>query len=149
MAERNPLWANRCVRRVDVSVWAANVALVNQNQSQTNEPRRTAGVEANGGGAVPLMGQGEQRANGWLRDGFAWSMAGTNATPGPVAVPGRQTDALTTSPQGALKAAQRNNASAGQRTIEGTRFNTLTFTAPGQYAATLFIDAAGLVTRIE
>jgi len=106
-------------------------------------------AEANGGGAVPLMGSGEQRANGLLRDGFGWSMAGTNAVPGPVAVPSRQTDALTTSPQGALKAAQRNNATAGVRTVEGTRINTLSFTAPGQYAATLFFDAAGLVTRIE
>lgn len=106
-------------------------------------------AEPNGGGAVPLMGMGEQRANGWLRDGFAWAMAGTNAVPGPVAVPGRQTDALTMSPQGALKAAQRYNATVAQRTIEGTRINTLSFTAPGQYAATLFIDPAGLVTRIE
>ncbi len=47
----NLLWANRGVRRVDVSLPAANVALVNQNQSQTNEPQRSAGVEANGGGA--------------------------------------------------------------------------------------------------
>lgn len=106
-------------------------------------------AEPNGGGAVPLMGMGEQRANGWLRDGFAWAMAGTNAVPGPVAVPGRQTDALTMSPQGALRAAQRYNATVAQRTIEGTRINTLSFTAPGQYAATLFIDPAGLVTRIE
>lgn len=106
-------------------------------------------AEANGGGAVPLLGQGEQRANGLLRDGFAWSTAGTNAVPSPVAVPGRQTDALTTSPQGAVKAAQRYNATAGVRTVEGTRVDTLSFTAPGQYAATLFFDAAGLVTRIE
>lgn len=48
---RNLLWANRGVRRVDVSVRAASVALVNQNQSQTNEPRSAVGVEANGGGA--------------------------------------------------------------------------------------------------
>ena len=36
---------------MEVSVRAANVTHVNQNQSDLNEPRRSAGVEANGGGA--------------------------------------------------------------------------------------------------
>ncbi len=106
-------------------------------------------AEPNGGGAVPLMGSGEQRANGLLRDGFAWSMAGANAAPAPVAVPGRQTDLLTSAPAFALKAAARNGAKAGRATVGGTSYDTLAFTAPGQYAATLFIDAQGLVQRIE
>jgi glyoxylase-like metal-dependent hydrolase (beta-lactamase superfamily II) len=106
-------------------------------------------AEANGGGAVPLMGTGEQRANGYLRDGFAWSMNGANAVPAPVASLTRLHDMLTSSPQGALKAAARFNATAGVRTVEGTRVNTLGFTAPGQYAATILFDATGLPTRIE
>ena len=32
-----------------------------------------------GGGALPPMGQGEQRSVGLLREGFAWNLAGTNA----------------------------------------------------------------------
>jgi len=106
-------------------------------------------AEANGGGALPLMGTGEQRANGYLRDGYAWSMNGANAAATPVASLTRLHDMLTSSPQGALKAAVRFNATAGQRTVEGTPVNTLSFTAPGQYAATILFDASGLPTRIE
>ena len=32
--------------------------------------------EPNGGGAIPLLGQGEARASGFSRDGFAWNAAG-------------------------------------------------------------------------
>jgi len=106
--------------------------------------------EPNGGGATPLMGTGEQRATGFLRDGYAWTPGPNNSTaPAPVAVPGRQTDALTASPQGALKAARQYGATGGTRSMGGQAMNTLSFTAPGQYKATLVLDATGMVTRIE
>jgi glyoxylase-like metal-dependent hydrolase (beta-lactamase superfamily II) len=105
--------------------------------------------EPNGGGAVPLMGSGEQRVTGFLRDGYAWVAAGAGAAPAPVAVAARQTDLLTASPQGALKAARQHTATAGTRSMGGQTLNTLTFTAPGQYRATLVLDSAGLVSRIE
>ncbi len=106
-------------------------------------------AEPNGGGAVPLMGQGEQRAVGLLRDGLAWNLAGSNAQAAPVAVPGRLHDMLTSSPQGALKIAQRHDPKPGARTLAGVRMDTLSFTAPGQFAATLFLDSTGRVVRIE
>ncbi len=106
-------------------------------------------AETNGGGAAPLMGQGEQRAVGLLRDGLAWNLAGSNAQPAPVAVPGRLHDLLTSSPQGALKIAQRHNPKPGSRTVGGVRMDTLSFTATGQFAATLFLDSSGRVVRIE
>ena len=105
--------------------------------------------EVNGGGATPLMGTGETKATGFTRDGYAWNPAGTGATAAPVALDSRVHDLWTTTPHGALKAAQRLGAVAGTRTQAGVSVNTLTVTAPGQYAATLVLDAAGLVTRIE
>jgi glyoxylase-like metal-dependent hydrolase (beta-lactamase superfamily II) len=66
-----------------------------------------------------------------------------------VAVDGRIHDLWTGTPQGAIKAAQRHGAVAGTRMVNGQTVNTLSFTAPGQYAATLVLDGAGLVTRIE
>ena len=105
--------------------------------------------EPTGGGATPLMGQGEARATGLARDGFAWSPAATGGTPGPVALHARVHDLWTGTPQGALKAAARYRATAGTRTVGGSTFNTLSYTAPGQYAATLVLDMSGLVTRIE
>ena len=53
-------------------------------------------AEPQGGGATPLMGQGEARAVGWARDGFAWNVAGTASSAAPVALPGRVNDLWTT-----------------------------------------------------
>ena len=107
-------------------------------------------AEANGGGAVPLMGQGEQRATGFARDGFAWSPSGPNTfAAGPVALPGRINDLWTTTPQSALAAAKRYNAVAGQKSEGGKTFNTLSFTVPGRLQATLLLDERGLVTRVD
>lgn len=108
-------------------------------------------AEPQGGGAVPLMGQGEARAAGFLRDGFAWA-PGAQAGSGnaePRNIQARQHDLWTATPHGALKAAMKHNAVAGTRMVEGKSVNTLSYTAPGQFAATLFLDAGGLVTRIE
>jgi glyoxylase-like metal-dependent hydrolase (beta-lactamase superfamily II) len=106
--------------------------------------------EPNGGGATPLMGQGEARATGFSREGFAWNGGPNNgAQPAPVALQPREHDLWTTSPQGALKAAARYNAVSGTRSAGGQTFNTLSFTAPGKLAATLVLDGTGLITRIE
>jgi glyoxylase-like metal-dependent hydrolase (beta-lactamase superfamily II) len=106
--------------------------------------------EPNGGGATPLMGQGEQRATGFARDGFAWAPGANNTfTPTPVALPGRVNDLWTTSPHAALAAARRYGATSGTRTEGGKSFNTLSFAAPGALKATLLIDERGLVTRVE
>jgi len=104
--------------------------------------------EPNGGGATPLMGQGEARATGFARDDFAWN-GGPTPTPVPVALEARIHDLWTTSPQGALKAAQKYGAVAGRRTVDGQALTTLSYTVPGKLAATVLVDAAGLVTAVE
>lgn len=106
-------------------------------------------AEPQGGGALPLMGSGEQKASAFAREGFAWNAAGGGAVAAPVAVAGRQHDLWLGTPMGALKAARRYNAVAGVRQVDGEPGYTLSFTAPGQLAATLVLDATGLVTRIE
>ncbi len=106
-------------------------------------------AEPNGGGAVPLMGLGEQRATGLFRDGFAWGQAGANAVPAPVAVPGRVHDMLTTSPLVLLKAAQRHGATAGRQAVDGVTMDTLTVKVPGWFEATGFMDDTGRIVRIE
>ncbi|MBL8287779.1 MAG: MBL fold metallo-hydrolase [Rubrivivax sp.] len=106
-------------------------------------------AEPNGGGAVPLMGQGEQRVVGFVREGFAWNTAGTAAAAAPLAVPARQHDLWLATPHGALKAAKRFNATSGTRTVEGKTYNTLAFAVPGAFAATLLLDADNTVARID
>ncbi len=106
-------------------------------------------AEVNGGGALPLMGQGEQRATAFVREGFAWNAAGNAATPSPLNVAARQHDLWLGTPQGALKAARKYNATSGARNVEGKTLYTLSFTVPGSFAATLVLDADNTVARIE
>jgi glyoxylase-like metal-dependent hydrolase (beta-lactamase superfamily II) len=104
--------------------------------------------EPTGGGATPLMGQGEARVTAFVRGTVAWNGSGAAATAAPVAVDTRIHD-LWTTPHGAVKAAMRNQPRAATRSEGGTSFTTVSFTEPGRFEATVWIDAAGLVTRID
>ncbi len=65
-------------------------------------------TEATGGGAVSLMGGGEQRATVFVQGATAWNQTGPNAFGfAGVAVDGRIHD-LWTSPHGVIKAAIKN-----------------------------------------
>lgn len=105
-------------------------------------------AEPNGGGAVPLMGQGEQRASGFARESWAWNGSGAAAAAAPVALDGRLHD-LWTSPHGVIKAAQRFGATAGTASDGGRSYRTLTVSVPGRLKATAWIDEAGLVARVD
>lgn len=105
-------------------------------------------AEPNGGGAVPLMGLGEQKVTGFARDNFAWNAAGQGFAAAPVALDARLHD-LWTSPHGAIIAAQLYGPTAGTRSEGGQNYGTLSFKVPGKLSATVWVDAAGLVTRID
>jgi glyoxylase-like metal-dependent hydrolase (beta-lactamase superfamily II) len=103
-------------------------------------------AEPEGGGATPLMGQGETRTTTLLRGAFAWNLAGTNAVPAPIGVDERFHD-LWTTPHGVLKAALRNAAAATLRVEAGK--TAVSFSEPNRFAATVWITADGLVERVE
>lgn len=105
--------------------------------------------EPHGGGATPLMGQGEARATGFAREAFAWNLAGSAATPSPVALEARIHDLWTSTPQGAIVAARLYDAVAGRSTVDGTAYTTLSFSIPQRLAATVYVDDQGLVPRID
>ncbi len=105
--------------------------------------------EPNGGGATPLMGQGEAKASGFARENWSWNAAGNAAVPAPVALEARIHDLWTTTPQGAIAAAKRYNATAGTKSVDGQSYTTLSFTVPNRLAATVYVDAQGLVPRID
>lgn len=105
-------------------------------------------AEPNGGGALPLMGTGEQRATALVQGAVAWNLAGPAPVPAPVALDGRIHD-LWTSPHGVLKAATRNKATGGMRTVDGVVYSTLSFTEPGRFSAVAYVNAAGLVERVD
>ena len=103
-------------------------------------------AEPTGGGATPLIGQGETKATGLLFGSYAWNLAGANPVPTPIAVDERIHD-LWTTPHGILKAGLRNAASATTR-VEGSR-TVVSFAEPNRFAATAWISANGLVERID
>ncbi len=105
-------------------------------------------AEPEGGGAVPLMGTGEQRTTGLLRGSSAWNLVGANTVAAPVAVDGRIHD-LWTTPHGVIKAALLNNPTVAMRNDGGRSLSAVSFAMPGRLQATVLINAAGMVEQIE
>ena len=105
-------------------------------------------AEPNGGGALPLMGEGEQRAIAVVQAEHAWNMMGPAQVAAPVALDTRIHD-LWTSPHGVLKAAAKNKASAMSVTDNGQTYSVLSFSEPGRFTAKAFINAQGLVEKVE
>ena len=105
-------------------------------------------AEAQGGGAVPLMGTGEQRTSGLLRGSSAWNIAGPAPTAAPLAVDGRIHD-LWTTPHGVIKAAIANQPTLAMRSEGGRSLSAVSFAVPGRFKATALINAAGMVEQIE
>jgi glyoxylase-like metal-dependent hydrolase (beta-lactamase superfamily II) len=103
-------------------------------------------TEPTGGGVVPPMGQGEQRVIGLLLGQQAWSLSGPAAVPQPLAADARYHD-LWTSPHGVLKAALRNKAAATLAVQNGKTL--VSFVEPGQFRATVWLDAAYRVERVD
>lgn len=101
-------------------------------------------AEPNGGGAVPLMGTGEQRTNGLVRGEHAWNLAGTTASAAPLAVSDRVHD-LWITPHGVIKAAMKNRATV--RSDGG--MSAVSFSEPGRFRAVAWIGADGMVERVE
>lgn len=105
-------------------------------------------AEPTGGGAIPLMGAGEQRTSGWLRGDTAWNMVGGNAGAAPLAVTPRMHD-LWTTPHGVIKAALAHNPSVRMRKEQDRTLAAVSFAMPGRFKATVLINGAGLVEQIE
>ncbi len=104
--------------------------------------------EPQGGGALPLMGEGEQRAVGLVQGEAAWNMVGPAPVAAPVALDARIHD-LWTSPHGVLKAAMKNKATASSVTEAGKTYSVLSFSQPGRLSARAFVNEQGLVERVE
>lgn len=101
-------------------------------------------AEPTGGGALPLIGTGEQRVTALLRGTDAWNLAGTAPAAAPVALDGRIHD-LWTTPHGVIRAAVRNKATL--RSVGGV--DVVAFTEPGRFTAQVRINGNGLVERID
>jgi glyoxylase-like metal-dependent hydrolase (beta-lactamase superfamily II) len=102
--------------------------------------------EPRGGGGYPLSGQA--RNDFYVSGNFAWNVTPAGAAPGPRFVTDR-THQLWISPHGVINAAARNNATVQWLTKDGKSLAAVSFTEPGKFAATAFINDDYLVERVE
>lgn len=103
--------------------------------------------EPRGGGGYPLVGQ--QSNDQFVSAGHAWNVIGGNPAANPRFVNDR-THQLWITPHGVIKAAMKNNATVKWTKQKGGKsIAAVTFTEPGRFVATAFIDESGLVERIE
>ena len=127
--------------RLNISSYARDIDYGNGAMREESARSR---AEPTGGGAVPLMGTGEQRTHGVVRGEYAWNVAGTAATAAPLATTDRVHD-LWITPHGVIKAALKNRATL--RSDGG--MSALSFSEPGRFRAVAFINGDGLVERVE
>jgi glyoxylase-like metal-dependent hydrolase (beta-lactamase superfamily II) len=92
---------------------------------------------------------GETRGVVLARQAFSWDVVGVAVAPSQTSWQSRMHDLWLSTPQGALKAAARHGARAGRRFEGLRRLDTLSFEVPGQFGATLLLEADGRVVRIE
>ena len=102
-------------------------------------------AEALGGGGYPHTAS--QRNDQFVYGSFAWNQTAAGPAPGPRFVAER-IHALWITPYGVLKAALRNDAKVGTRSIGGKPMTTLAFTEPGRFRAIAYLDQ-NRVVRVE
>jgi glyoxylase-like metal-dependent hydrolase (beta-lactamase superfamily II) len=103
--------------------------------------------EPQGGGGYPLSGQ--QKNDQYLSGSFAWNAMPAMAIPGSRFV-GDRTHQLWITPHGILAAAARNNATVSWTAPRGGKsLAAVSFTEPGRFSATAFINDDYLVERVE
>jgi glyoxylase-like metal-dependent hydrolase (beta-lactamase superfamily II) len=124
----------------------SQIRSINFDTGSMREEITLSRAEPKGGGGYPLAGQ--QRNDQFVSGASAWNMAGTNAQPGPRFVVDRLHQ-LWVTPHGVIKAAQRNNATVEFQTVGGKSIAAVTFTEPGRFQATAFINDNYLVERVE
>lgn len=103
-------------------------------------------AEPKGGGGYPIVAQ--QRNDQFVSGDYAWNQGAAGPAPGPRYV-GDRVHQLWISPHGVIKAAIRNHATVEWRTQGGKSLAAVSFTEPGKFAATAYIDDNYLVERVE
>jgi glyoxylase-like metal-dependent hydrolase (beta-lactamase superfamily II) len=99
-----------------------------------------------GGGGQPLAA--EQRQVQVAREGFAWNVAGDNATPAPAALNERVLQFFST-PHGFVKGAQRHNATVKPQERGGVKTTLVSFTAQDKWKFQGTVNSQNLVEKVE
>src|SRR3989441_5695183 len=121
----------------------SQIKTINYETSSMRDEITLSRAEPKGGGGYPPVAQ--QRNDQFVSGDHAWNQAAGGPVPGPRFVTDR-VHQLWITPHGAIKAATRNKAALKK---SGKGLNAVSFTEPGKFAATVFINADNLVERVE
>ena len=124
----------------------SQIRSINYDTASMREEFTLSRAEPKGGGGYPLAG--EQRNDQFVSGAHSWNQAGANPLPGARFVVDR-THQLWITPHGVLRAALRNKATVSFQTRNGKSWAAVSFTEPGRFVATAFLNADYIVERIE
>ena len=128
--------------KIKLNTWARTV---NYETGAMKEEIVLTRAEATGGGGYPHTAS--QRNEQYVHGAAAWNQTAAGPAPGPRFVVDR-IHQLWITPYGVLKAALRNNATVGSRTLDGKSMTSVSFTEPSRFRAVAYIDN-GRVVRVE
>jgi len=121
----------------------SEIRTINYETSSMRDEITLSRAEPKGGGGYPPVAQ--QRNDQFVSADYAWNQAASGPVPGPRFVTDR-VHQLWITPHGAIKAAMKNKATLKKG---GKGLTAVSFTEPGKFAATVFINKDGLVERVE
>ncbi len=123
----------------------SQIKTINYETSSMRDEITLSRAEPKGGGGYPPVAQ--QKNDQFVSGDYAWNQAASGPVPGPRFVTDR-VHQLWITPHGAIKAATRNKAALKKGGGKGS-LTAVSFTEPGKFAATVFINADNLVERVE
>ena len=124
----------------------SQVRTINYDTGSMREEFTLSRAEPKGGGGYPLSGQ--QRNEAYVSSGYAWNVVGGNPVAGPRFV-GDRTHQLWITPFGVVRAAMKNKGDLQFQDKGGKSLAAVSFTEPGRFTATAYINDGFLVERVE
>jgi glyoxylase-like metal-dependent hydrolase (beta-lactamase superfamily II) len=124
----------------------SQIRTINYDTASMRDEIVLSRAEPKGGGGYPLSG--EQRNDQFVSGTHAWNVTPAATVPGPRFVAER-VHQLWITPHGVINAAIRNNATLQWQTKNGKSLAAVSFTEPGRYSATAFINDDFLVEGVE
>jgi len=123
----------------------SEIRTINYETASMRDEITLSRAEPKGGGGYPPVAQ--QKNDQFVSGDYAWNQAASGPVPGPRFVTDR-VHQLWITPHGAIKAAMKNKAVLKKGGGKGP-LTAVSFTEPGKFAATVFLDKGGLVERVE
>src|SRR6266581_3716334 len=121
----------------------SEIRTINYETASMRDEITLSRAEPKGGGGYPPVAQ--QKNDQFVSGDYAWNQAASGPVPGPRFVTDR-VHQLWITPHGAIKAAMKNKATLKKG---GKGLTAVSFTEPGRFAATEFVDKNNLVERVE